>query len=182
MRFRKLRIAWSVVWAWAAVLLIGLSVRSQSRFDGIRWHHNAVRNNNNNSATKLNELNVISSGSPSHNAEVFQIYIYQGQLSIVSFDDEPLPPDLLHQVARIGTVECFESPELIGEGANPVFGIFTLPIGRRIEIPAWFLIVSMVLLGLLPWMPWLRFRFSLLTLLIATTLAAVVLGLIVWLR
>jgi hypothetical protein len=150
-RFRKLRIAWSVVWGLAAVLFIGLSVRSQNRFDGIRRHRN--------------------------NAEVVQIYIYQGQLSIVSFDDGPLPPDLLHQVARIGTVECFESPELIGEGASPVFEIITLPIGTRIEIPAWFLIVGMVLLGPLPWVHW---RFSLRTLLIATTLVALVLGLMVW--
>jgi hypothetical protein len=151
MRFRKLRIAWSVLWGLAAVLLIVLWVRSGERFDGIRWHYN--------------------------NAEVFQIYIYRGQLSIVSFDDGPLPPNLLHQVARIGTVECFESPKLIGDRASPVFGIFNLPIGARIEIPAWFLILSMILLGPLPWIR----RFSLRTLLIATTLIAVVLGLIVWL-
>ena len=35
---------------------------------------------------------------------------------------------------------------------------------------------------LLPWLPWMPGRFSLRTLLIATTLVAVVLGLIVWLR
>jgi predicted secreted protein len=151
MRYRKLRIAWSVVWAVAAFLFVGLSVRSQNRFDGILWHR--------------------------INADVVQIYVYQGQLSIVSFDDGPLPPYLLHPVARIGTVECFESPELIGEGAGPVFGIFNLPIGMRIEIPAWFLILGMVLLAPLPWIHW---RFSLRTLLIATTLFALVLGLAVW--
>lgn len=150
MKYRTLRIAWSVVWGVAAALLVVLWARSQHRFDGIRWHCN--------------------------NTDICQIYIYQGQLSIVSFDDGPLPPDLLHQAARIGTVECFESPELIGEGASPVFGIVTLPIGSRIAIPAWLLFVSMVVAGPLPWMP---FRFSLRTLLIATTLVAVVLGLIV---
>src|SRR5262245_28458612 len=151
MKFRKLRIVWSLAWSVAAVLLIGLSVRSQNRFDGIRWHRN--------------------------NADVFQIYIYQGQLSIVSFDDQPLPPLVLNQVCRIGTIECFESRKLIGERASPMFGIFTVPIGTRIEIPAWFLIVSMALLGPLPWVHW---RFSLRALLIATTLVAVVLSLIAW--
>ena len=36
MRFRKLRIAWSVVWGLAAVLPIVLWVRSYSRIDALR--------------------------------------------------------------------------------------------------------------------------------------------------
>jgi hypothetical protein len=56
-----------------------------------------------------------------------------------------------------------------------------------IEVPGWFPVSISMLLAALPWMrlTWLRqlsFRFSLRTLLIATTLVAVVLGLIVWLR
>jgi hypothetical protein len=45
--------------------------------------------------------------------------------------------------------------------------------------PQWF---PIALLTMLAFVPWLRWRFSLRTLLIATTLVAVALGLIVWLR
>jgi len=38
MRFRKLRIAWSVVWGLAAVLLIALWVRSYSGYANIDWN------------------------------------------------------------------------------------------------------------------------------------------------
>src|SRR5262245_16243948 len=40
MRFRKLRIAWSVVWGIAAVLLIVLWVRSFNRFDDLAFLFN----------------------------------------------------------------------------------------------------------------------------------------------
>jgi hypothetical protein len=46
--------------------------------------------------------------------------------------------------------------------------------------PIWFPITLVVLLGTVPWSGELNWRFSLRTLLIATTLIAVVLGLIVW--
>jgi hypothetical protein len=48
-----------------------------------------------------------------------------------------------------------------------------------IHVPFWLLIIATIVLGSFPWLP---HRFSLRTLLIATTLVAVVLGLIVWLR
>jgi len=43
MRFRKLRIAWSVVWTLACVLLIVLRVRSDSWSDSLRLEHGATR-------------------------------------------------------------------------------------------------------------------------------------------
>jgi hypothetical protein len=48
-----------------------------------------------------------------------------------------------------------------------------------IQVPHWLLVVTSGLMAAMPWLPW---RFSLRTLLIATTLVAVVLGLIVWRR
>ena len=56
---------------------------------------------------------------------------------------------------------------------------------RELTIPHWYVCVPywfLVLLSVadLPSHPWLRWRFSLRTLLIATTLVAVVLGIIVW--
>ncbi len=53
-------------------------------------------------------------------------------------------------------------------------------IGDVLAIPDWVLVGSTSLIGVLPWIPWSN-RFSLRTLLIATTMIAVVLGLIVWL-
>jgi hypothetical protein len=51
-----------------------------------------------------------------------------------------------------------------------------------IIIPYWFPTLLFGLLAALPWLSWLRWRFSLRTLLLATTLVAVVLGLVVAVR
>ena len=51
--------------------------------------------------------------------------------------------------------------------------------GSDINVP---LLVCFAAFAVLPWIRQLRYRFSLRTLLIATTLIAVALGLIVWLR
>jgi hypothetical protein len=48
-----------------------------------------------------------------------------------------------------------------------------------VVIPHWFVLIVLATCATLPWVRW---RFSLRTLLIATTLVPVVLGLIVWLR
>ena len=53
-----------------------------------------------------------------------------------------------------------------------------VPHGVGLAVPYWWLVWPTSLLVMLPWIHW---RFSLRTLLIATTLVAVVLGLIVWL-
>jgi hypothetical protein len=49
--------------------------------------------------------------------------------------------------------------------------------GYFVAIPYWFPVIIFATLAALPWLPW---RFSLRTLLIATTLVAIVLGLVVW--
>jgi hypothetical protein len=116
MRFRKLRIAWSVGCAIACVLLIALWVRSYSAPDV--WHTFARFPN-----------------SPTYYYNSFQ-----GRL-------------------RIGTPKTWEA------GA--------------ISISHWIYILCFAALAVLPWIRQLRWRFSLRTLLIATTLVAVVLGLIV---
>jgi hypothetical protein len=53
---------------------------------------------------------------------------------------------------------------------------------RVFFIPVWSAILVAAPLAAAPWIRQLRYRFSLRTLLLATTLVAVVLGLIVWLR
>ncbi len=49
-------------------------------------------------------------------------------------------------------------------------------------VPQWAVLGASTVLAVVPWMYTLSYRFSLRTLLIATTLVAVGLGLIVWLR
>jgi hypothetical protein len=65
-------------------------------------------------------------------------------------------------------------------GQLPVFcgfAIGRIPTSWAILVPHWMLVL---LVGGIGTIPWLRFQFSLRTLLIATTLVAVVLGLVVW--
>jgi hypothetical protein len=59
------------------------------------------------------------------------------------------------------------------------FGLSRTSSWPQIDIPYW---PPTIGFGVLAAIPWLRRRFTLRTLLIATTLLAVVLGLIVWLR
>jgi hypothetical protein len=60
----------------------------------------------------------------------------------------------------------------------PVFGFSTATYGgTQFQLPHWFFVGLCAGLAAIPWLRW---RFSLRTLLIATTLLAVVLGLAVW--
>jgi hypothetical protein len=49
-----------------------------------------------------------------------------------------------------------------------------------VYMPHWFLVVGFAVLSAVPWIEHIHWRFTLRTLLIATTLVAIVLGLIVW--
>ena len=55
------------------------------------------------------------------------------------------------------------------------------PSGFRLDLPSWFLVLLGICIAAVPWLRYVPRRFSLRTLLIATTLVAVVLGLVVWL-
>jgi hypothetical protein len=68
---------------------------------------------------------------------------------------------------------------LYGERPKPqLLGMFYVSQGRLgFGFPHWFLALTTGAIATIPWKPW---KFSLRTLLIATTLVAVVLGLIVW--
>ena len=127
-RFRKLRIAWSVAWGIAAVLLVVLWVRSYVVYDRVVVHY------------------------PS-GLEWFIAYSNKGVYIVSTYG--LLAPHLQSWSfgrTRWGTVVC-------------------LPYSLTM------LVVCAVSIA-----PWIHYRFSLRTLLIATTLVAVGLGMIVWLR
>jgi hypothetical protein len=66
-------------------------------------------------------------------------------------------------------------------GTTLGFKITETPAGESILFPDWFPIFLLAFLGYAPWSRHWNWQFSLRTLLIATTVVAVVLGLIVWL-
>jgi hypothetical protein len=141
MRFRKLRIAWSVASGVVAVLLIVLWVRSLRKFDVLNvWPPNSI-------VSMRGRLLV---------GEKFTVD--EARVSV----DSILESQLAGHPIEIWTVS---DGVLIRSGTGTA-----VPIGLLVLLPA-----------MLTAVPWLRCRqFSLRTLLIATTLLAVVLGLVLW--
>ena len=139
MKYRKLRIAWSVAWGLVAALLVVLWVRSHWRLDAL-----FIKNLG----------NIVSS---------------RGELCFsCSISWSPTTNMTEHQLGPFKTMSLPYSDKHVQAGK-----------GAGWAIPIW---IPLALAGALlpiPWMSW-RWRFSLRTLLIATTLVAVVLGLVVW--
>jgi hypothetical protein len=145
MRFRKLRIAWSVGWGIVAVLLCVLWVRSYSHGEGL--------------------LMPLNKGT--------RLASHRGRLDLEP-DDRATQWEWRIEYANADLDPNYDWDRWERNTPHWIIGqnIWVL-------VPHWFpLIVS----GLLSAAPWLSWRYSLRTLLIATTLVAVLLGLIVWLR
>jgi hypothetical protein len=135
MKYRKLRIAWSVAWGVVAVLLVVLWVRSYWWIDGIYIAHT--------------HCGILERGL---------LHIDAGVSSSAAFTQYSYEPYFLYSVWR--------QQSGVAVNAQPLAVV-------SVWIPTLLLCVSAVL-------PWIRWRFSLRTLLFATTLIAVGLGLIVW--
>jgi hypothetical protein len=148
MRFRKLRIAWSVFWGLACVLLVVLWVRSY-------WWTQV-------GSSPFTEKWSISYGS-------YPGVIAIGVRSQLSGDDStPLTMD---------ADEWWFVQQLRGSPAysSRVLGYFGYG-GGVVALPYWFAVLLAVTLTVAPWF---HLRFTTRTLLIAMTLVAMVLGLIV---
>jgi hypothetical protein len=144
MRFRKLRIAWSVAWGVVAVLICLLWVRSYSHGEGLLMPLH--------SGTRLGSFRGRLGLDPDDRATHWEWRIEHSQFDL----DPNFDWDRWERA----------TPNWIGTT-------------QRVMVPHWF---SLLVAASLSAAPWLRLRFSLRTLLIATTLVAVMLGLIVWLR
>src|SRR4051812_22856785 len=150
MRFRKLRIAWSVGWGLAAVLLTVLWMRSYW------WCDDVI--------------------GPLDNTRSFCVWSDQGHMG-VSFVE-----GYLKSIADGG--RWTSASEWTGDVPPSEVVIPWLPswaTEHYIVSPDWCLALLLGASVAGPWIHWSN-RFTLRTLLIATTLLAVVLGLIVWLR
>ncbi len=162
MRFRKLRIAFSATCLVACVLLIVLWIRSYSVVDSVctGWR-----------------------GVP-YNVSICGEY---GRLDISLREYDITPGTRANPLFYWHDQSAIEPNTIVRDldGGIPGRSWFRfIPRGRYDDagliIPLWFPPLLMVMLIALPWVRWSN-RFSLRTLLIATTLIAVLLGLVVWL-
>jgi hypothetical protein len=150
-RYRKLRIAWSVVWGIAAVLLVVLWVRSYRNCDQC-WGHFP-------NGTTF-EIDSIS-------GYVWAGIVYWNYPSPLMLTTSQLSKESEEKYANLPKFRFME--QIGGSGLGTC--VFAAP--------HWFLIILALGVAAVSWAPW---RFSLRTLLIATMLVAVGLGLIAWLR
>jgi hypothetical protein len=141
MKLRKLRIAWSVFWGLACVLLVVLWVRSYKYY-------------------------VITYNGPGFGSAVVGLDSRPGSVTI-GVDDGG---DMHAWSVRSIDLTVFGGERL------PALSAWGVDL-NAVRMPYWFATSLFVLLARLPWFYW---RFSLRTLLLATTLVAVALGLIVY--
>jgi hypothetical protein len=149
MRFRKLRIAWSVGCGMACVLLIVLWVRSFCYCDHVMI--------------------------PTSHTHSISGWSARGQVFCVYF---PSASEFLWtSVAADRNVE-HDRGSVVSFLGDWCFNVFSNYGSTGLTMPYWFPVLMTAALVVLPWAKRISWRFSLRTLLIATTLVAVVLGLI----
>jgi hypothetical protein len=148
MRFRKLRIAWSVGWGVVTVLVCLLWVRSYRTTDII-----------------IRQRLHVESG-----IGFFSIQMTDGSLPYrwQNINSDDYLRDSGHTYAT----------GFPGRTQSRVWGHFqSSRYYRGLCVPFWFLMLGSVAVGCLSWLRW---RYSLRTLLVATAVVAVALGTIVW--
>ncbi len=152
MKHRKLRIAWSVAWGLVAVLLIVLWVRSYGR-EGILFERDGSVH--------------------------FRLQSSNGVLSLLYYRPDYYFNTTTHGFSSRTGLLVERMPQwLSSRGIN-----LELSAGTFLTyLPYGYLLPFVSIIATFFWIPWPSSRFSLRTLLIATTLVAVMLGLIVWLR
>jgi hypothetical protein len=187
MRFRKLRIAWSVFWGLAAVLLVVLWVRSYRAFDRISGYvgkHYTI------TLSYAGRLSIV------HPHQIANSLPYWNRDSGPILPNNWTEADLKHRTVNWDDTDVvWPNRNLMGfgwfyhelyccmpngeAGWNPrgLSGRSYAADSSGLMIPHWF--IALLFVGLACIQSW-SLRFSLRTLLIATTLVAVVLGLIVY--
>jgi hypothetical protein len=148
MRFRYLRILWTVFCGIACVLLIALWARSYSHNEVLQMHTTS---------------------------RLLLLHARRGRLAYWNRVPYRNPQASRFLAEDMDDILQGSSPGTWGFGRVRVFP------DSIVFAPYWFPVLVSAALSTAPLFPW-RSRFSLRTLLIATTLVAVVLGLIVWLR
>ena len=162
MRFRKLRIAWSVGLGIACVLLIVLWVRSYWQYD---WLGGLLA-----TPPKNGEMHF-TTGCLFESANGVVTVLHAGTLW-----------GSLSYLSSVGTSSADPNMRVTGNYGESVWSGFRADVGPngyfRGSLPIWFLALTAVAASAVPWIRW---RFNLRTLLIAMTLVAAALGLIIYL-
>ncbi|HEY4234255.1 MAG TPA: hypothetical protein VGM76_12565 [Lacipirellulaceae bacterium] len=159
MRFRKLRIAWSVLWGITGVLFCVIWVHTIHKSDkAAAWISDSYYFYGD---AFQNWMEVSIAKPKPQPAPLFRMNYPGYYYSNFVANPTPLTPPI-HEW-HIAASTAFGTP------------------GVEIRMPIWLGVVSSVLLAAISWLPWWSNRFSLRTLLIATTLIAVAMGLIAWL-
>jgi hypothetical protein len=149
MRFRKLRITWTVFCAIACLLLISLWARSY-------WW--------------LDTLQFRAGGGPT----TCGIQCYVGRVTVLSFKDQASPSFHLKSDLIVGQV----ARDVSSITAWERFGLLQRQPGASgVVLPFSALVLTAAVVAAASWLP---DRFTLRTLLIVTTLVAVMLGLVAW--
>jgi hypothetical protein len=158
MKHRKLRIAWSVAWGVVVVLLCVLWVRSYWLVNRSEWH-----------ATNMPVFFAESvAGRVLFGARQADEWDYKGWWwKSESVEDAEHLRDLLY----------FDPHDDHFEIAG--FQLTRDSVGASLIAPYFFIVTAIAAIAAVPRLRWSK-RFSLRTLLIATTLITVVLGIIVW--
>jgi hypothetical protein len=159
MKFRKLRIAWSVFWGLACVMFIAVLARSYWKLDGI---------------------------SGNRGSEYVYFDILMGRVHYSrSTPATTIPPMSIPWRAFHGPI--FDTDLHPRMSDSQVRGKHILGFGWQVwgngwevSVPLWSLVLISGVLATAPWTHQLRWRYTLRTLLIAMTLIAVVLGLAVY--
>ena len=150
MKYRKLRITWSVAWGVLAVLLIVLGVRSY-------WYVETV-------LCKFSDDALIA------------VLSQPGALGFSIASEESIVPWIVFGQPSTE----WRRQHADDRWRKQSWGGFYFN-DATIIAPYWFWCLMAAPLAVVPWLKWSN-RFSLRTLLIATTLVALLLGLFVWLR
>jgi hypothetical protein len=173
MRFRKLRIAWSVAWGMVAVLPLVLWVRSYSRMDVVDFPDHRMTYPASDWAwiTNVTSARGQLAWAGSYLVKKGRSFwtwmtwpIRGGEMDFKDVSGKLLP-------SVLGFKYVERSPKTAQRPSQYLF-----------VVPYYFPFLLTSSLSLAPWVRYVRYRFTLRTLLIVTTLVAVVLGLIVWLR
>jgi hypothetical protein len=179
MKYRKLRIAWSVVWGVVAVLLCVLWVRSYDTWDSAVG---CVCNIRVEAESRMNRVLIskpardAAPGIPSNNHYVHSEHIHRKPPKFTL--EAPVTSGIASLMTAIDP-NWWKPSEWYENHLGFSLESDQSPWGARIVVPHWFLLLLAASLSGVSWIGVSR-RFSLRTLLIVTTLVAVVLGLIVW--
>ncbi len=156
MKHHKLRITWSVTWGVVGVLLIAMWGRSYFRFDSIG--RSTTTGNYKSYFSLHGHITYLVGFNP--NNVTSRVYTEIGHQALQPFVDSPGEPPMSNFLG----VRHYSS-----HGRTAFRELI-------IAIPYWHALLFVGAIGAVPWLGQVPYRFSLRTLLIVTTILAVILG------